>query len=194
MEKKLTIEDIKISFFLSALWRNKVILFCTCIVSGTFSLYQNYNAPKEYLYELAVASLSEKRTPFHRATFAERTLSNPFFEYITLLNSSYIAEALLKEKKFVQRLFASEWNSEERSFFEPPISQKTKIRNFIKLLLSGQTSEKYQTPNKTRIEKFLKTQISIHENKNETITISMISSDSVLAKQTLLLVHTAAEA
>ena len=173
--------DLRELFF--ALWRGKYIVFLVTILAVVFASLYLRNSEKKYSVQIILKPVvAEANSPnlsgfSGLASLAGISLpssnGSDFTTYQKLLFSEEVAERIFTNKELVLKLFRGEWSSNTQSFKAPLLGKIDKIKQIVKLILTGDQREKYIPPNPKRLSMLIDNIFSISvDKKTGFITIS----------------------
>ena len=92
--------------------------------------------------------------------------STDFQAFQMLLQSEETAEDLLKKDDLAQRIFADEWDAEDKTFAVPSRSVVSLVLGPVKTVLTGQSRPDYIPPNPARLAEWLGEAFSKSEDRD----------------------------
>ena len=154
-------EEIDLRELFLALWRGKYIVFLVTILAIVFASHYLRNSERKYSVKAVFKPVVEVDGGPNLSGFSGLAslagISMPtssgtdFTTYQKLIFSEEVAERIFTNKKLVEELFGGEWSSDTQSFEAPQSGDINKLKQRVKLLLTGAEKGKYIPPNPKRL-------------------------------------------
>lgn len=198
-EKKELEVEINAAELFAFFWRSKYLIIFFIISSIVLASLSLRNKGFQYNITMIVAQI-ETEEPASRfqsssigglASLAGISLPSGsvtnFKKFIVLLHSEEIASQLLKNKKLIQDLFGSEWDTNAEIYRSPGKSKIGTIKSYIKNLLTGKGEKSYEPPNPARLAELIREITTIKlDKKTGLLTISSETGNPELFKELML--------
>ena len=183
-------------------WKIIIAFFAACVVASLLYLhFSNYR----YTAELRVSpaqsnggSLASKLgglaglASISGVSIPQDSGAVSYALYLEGLKSRYVATQLAQRPEVMTRIFANEWNPEERRFHEPSGPRVTIVRGVKELL--GLPIYPWEAPNAARLQEHLESAVKIQQNTKTSIaTITYSHGDPAFAATLLGALHEAAD-
>ena len=180
-------DEIDLRELFLALWRGKYIVFLVTILAIVCASFYLRSAERKYSVQMVLKPVVAEATGpplsgFSRmASLAGISLPSSsgtdFTTYQKLIFSEEVSERVFTNKKLVMKLFGGEWSTDTQSFEAPLSGNIGKLKQRIKLLLTGVEKGKYIPPNPKRLSMLMgSTFIIAVEKGSGFITISTETS------------------
>jgi len=177
----------------SSLWRGKIYIILSSIVSIFLGSLYLHSAEKKYTieYKLKPVVVMDNARSFsglnNLASFAGIQLptnkNNDLNIYKELIISAEVSEIIFDNKEFIKEIFKSEWNEYLSAYSRQPKSKIQILISDAKELLIGNNEGNYIPPNPRRLSDYIANNIQINEDKET----GFLSVKSVTSKPKLIL-------
>ena len=154
-------DEIDLRELFLALWRGKHIVFLVSILAIVCASFYLRGSERKYSIQMVlkpvVAEASGPSLSGFSGLASLAGISLPsssgtdFTTYKKLIFSEEVAERIFPNKELVVELFGGEWSSDTQSFEAPRSGDIGKLKNRVKLLLTGAEKGKYIPPNPKRL-------------------------------------------
>ena len=180
-------DEIDLRNLFLALWRGKYIVFLFTILAIVFASFHLRNLEREYSVQMVLKPVVAEDSGPNLSGFSglaslagislPSSSGSDFMTYQKLIFSEEVAERVFTNKELVVKLFGGEWISDTQSFEAPLGGNFSKLKQRVKLLLTGAGKGKYIPPNPKRLSMLMALTFSIGvDKKTGFITISTESS------------------
>ena len=180
-------DEIDLRELFLALWRGKYIVFLVTILAIVCASFYLRSAERKYSVQMVLKPVVAEASGPNLSGFSglaslagismPSSSSSDFTTYQKLIFSEEVAEKIFTNKELVVKLFVGEWNSDTQSFEAPLIGNTGKLKQRVKLLLTGAEKGKYIPPNAKRLSMLMDKTFSIAvDNGSGFITISTETS------------------
>ena len=169
-------DEIDLREFFLAMWRGKYVVFLVTVLSfvcasfylrGSERLYSVKMVLKPVVAEASGPNLSGFSG---LASFAGVSLpsssGSDFTTYQKLIFSEEVSERIFTNKELVVKLFGGEWNSDSQSFEAPLSGNIGKLKQQVRLFLTGAGKGNYIPPNPKRLSMMMAGIYNISEEKS----------------------------
>ena len=161
--------DLKELFF--ALWRGKyIVLLVTTLAIGIASFYLR-NSERKYSVQMVLKPVVAEASGPNLSGFSglaslagislPSSSGSDFTTYQKLIFSEEVSERIFTNKELVVKLFGGEWSSDTQSFEASLSGNIGKLKQKVKLLLTGAEKRKYIPPNPKRLSMLMVSTFSI---------------------------------
>ena len=154
-------DDIDLRELFLALWRGKYIVLLITILAIVYASFYLRSSERQYSVQIVlkpvVAGSSGPNLSGFSGLASLAGISLPsssgsdFTTYQKLIFSEEVAERIFTNKELVLKLFGGEWSSDTQSFEAPLSGNIGKLKQRVKLLLTGVEKGKYIPPNPKRL-------------------------------------------
>ena len=166
-----TDDEIDLRELFLALWRGKYIVFLVTILAIVCASFYLRNSERKYsvkaVFKPVVEASGGPNLSGLSGLASLAGISMPtssgsdFTTYQKLIFSEEVAERIFTNKGLVEELFGGEWSSDTQSFEAPQSGNISKLKQRVKLLLTGAEKGKYIPPNPKRLSMLMASIFSI---------------------------------
>ncbi|MAI29114.1 MAG: hypothetical protein CMP38_02780 [Rickettsiales bacterium] len=201
ISNKKSIDEFNFSSFFNEFWKGKYIILSTLLLSFLLALIYLSQATYTYEIKLKVIPTSLMDTSVSNVSqfsgiadiiglnVPKSGGENKFNLYTSLLKSNVIAEKIALDTNLMKKLFAANWDDKSKSWIKPKTSSLKKITNYFYNLI-GIPVNYPETPNKSNVLSFLKSNVIIYSDPISSITeISLDTTDKELGVLILNTIH-----
>ena len=174
-----------------ALWRGKYIVFLVTILAIVCASLYLRSSEKKYSIQIVLKPVVAESSGPNLSGFSglaslagislPSSSGSDFTTYQQLIFSEEVSERIFTNKELVIKLFEPEWISDTQSFEAPLRDNIGKLKQRVKLLLTGAEKRKYIPPNPKRLSMLIAEifKISVDNGRGGTgfITISTETSN-----------------
>ncbi|MDC0111080.1 Wzz/FepE/Etk N-terminal domain-containing protein [Emcibacteraceae bacterium] len=165
--------DLKVLF--STLWSGKKVILLSMFIFMAFgSIYLNITE-REYSVTMVLQPVSGEGSEVAMkglgglASLAGVSLpsgtSSDFALFEVLLTSEEIANRLLLNEEIIQGIFFKEWDGDKNIFQRPERGVIGKSISILKLILTGEGSKDYKSPDANRIADHISLMLNVSKNR-----------------------------
>ena len=169
-------DEIDLRELFGALWRGKFLIMLSVVAAIALAALYLRSAERKYTVRYVFAPVaSESAGPNlgglgGLATLAGVSLpsssSGDFLTFKFLLKSEEVAAQILEDEMLARAIFASEWDTNSRTYRKPPDGQYTPYIRTAKKLLTGQDARDYTPPNAARLSAWLSKAFNSSEDRD----------------------------
>ena len=184
-------DEIDLKEFFLAVWSGKYIVVLVTILAIVCASFYLRGSERKYSVQMVLKPVVAEANGPNLSGFSglaslagislPSSSGSDFTTYQKLIFSEEVAEQIFTNKELVEKLFGGEWSSDTKSFEAPQSGNIGKLKQRVKLVLTGFEKEKYIPPNPKRLSMLMASIFSISEDKRSSfITISTESSKPYL--------------
>ena len=154
-------DEIDVRKLFLTLWWGKYIIFLVTILAIVFASFYLRNSERKYSVQMVLKPVVAEASSPNLSGFSglaslagislPSSSGSDFTTYQKLLFSEEVAERIFANQKLISKLFKGEWNSSTGSFEAPLSGNRGKLKQRVKLLLTGVGKGKYIPPNPKRL-------------------------------------------
>ena len=180
-------DDIDLRELFLALWRGKYIVFLVTILAIVYASFHLRNSERKYSVQMILKPVVVEASGPNLSGFSglaslagislPSSSGSDFTTYQKLIFSEEVAEKIFTNKELVVKLFEGEWSSATQSFVAPLSGNTRKLKQRVKLLLTGIEKGNYIPPNPKRLSMLMASTFRISvDGSTGFITISTETS------------------
>ena len=164
-------DEIDLRELFLALWRGKYIVFLVTILAIVCASFYLRNSERKYSVQMVLKPVVAEASAPNLSGFSglasltgislPSSSGSDFTTYQKLIFSEEVAEKIFTDKELVEKLFRGEWSSDTQSFEAPKSGNIGKLKQKVKLLLTGAEKGKYIPPNAKRLSMLMASTFSI---------------------------------
>ena len=164
-------DEIDLRELFLALWRGKYIVFLVTILAIVCASFYLRSAERKYSVQMVLKPVVAEASGPNLSGFSglaslagislPSSSGSDFTTYQKLIFSEEVAERIFTNKELVVKLFGGEWNSDTQSFEAPVSGNIGKLKQEVKLLLTGAEKGKYIPPNPKRLSMLMASTFNI---------------------------------
>lgn len=176
LTQEQTDNEIDLKQVFLTLWRGKYVIFAISILAVVYSSINLRNAERTYSVQALFKPVVEGDNSPNLSGFSglaslagislPASSGSDFSTYQKLLFSEEVATRVFAYEDLIIKLFKSEWDSETQIFKAQPIDRLGKIKQSIKMLLTGSEIRKYIPPNPQRLAILTKELLNLSTDKD----------------------------
>ena len=169
-------DEIDLSELFLVLWRGKYIIFVISLLAVLLSSIYLRGSERKYSVQVVLKPVVAEATGPNLSGFSglaslagislPSSSSSDFITYQKLIFSEEVAARVFTNKELVLKLFGGEWISDTQSFQAPLRGKISKLKQKVKLLLTGAEKGKYIPPNPKRLSMLMASTFSISTDKS----------------------------
>ena len=170
--KPLEINDeIDLKELFLALWRGKYVIFLITVLAVVFASLHLRSSERKYSVKVVLKPVIEEASGPNLSGFSglasvagislPTSSGSDFTTYQKLIFSEEVAERVFTNEELVVKLFKSEWNPNTGYFEAPQGGKISKLKQFVKSLLTGEEKSKYISPNPKRLSMLMNVKLAI---------------------------------
>ena len=180
-------DEIDLRELFLALWRGKYIVFLVAILAIVCASFYLRSAERKYSVQMVLKPVVAEASGPNLSGFSglaslagislPSSSGSDFTTYQKLIFSEEVAEKIFTNKELVVKLFEGEWSSATQSFVAPLSGNTRKLKQRVKLLLTGIEKGNYIPPNPKRLSMLMASTFRISvDGSTGFITISTETS------------------